>query len=188
MDASDRADFLENSHTTIDERVRRRCENALRFYAQQIGVMPSENNSPVIREADSPSIEWTPAIGSTPVLRRGFRQARGRWYRSIYTQTPGLIEQILREYMQDSVVEEGRSDYSPVTLVQRQDQTFRIKVEPNDTESGNNSAEFDFSEFNNQEPRLPSSEPELEQNDRTNKSVHSPIPEEDEDKEGEASE
>lgn len=179
MDVSDRADFLEDSDAALNERVRQRCENALRYFAQEIGVMSDENDSPVVREADSPSVQ--PAIGSTPVLRGRFRQARGRWYRSIYTQTPGSIEQILQGYMRDNIIEEGRSEYSPPVLVQKQDGTVRFKLESNDIETDH--AEFDFAEFNGQQPRSPSPEPE--RNDRSNGSIHSPIPEEEE---GEASE
>lgn len=93
------ANISEELYGSINEKIRRYWENGLRNYAMEIGVMPDTNESPEIREADSPQARSMPVIDGTPLMRRGFRQARGRSRRSVYTQTQGLIEQLLRHYM-----------------------------------------------------------------------------------------
>ncbi|KAK7586263.1 hypothetical protein V9T40_004139 [Parthenolecanium corni] len=175
MDPAERADFLEESENAVDERTRRHWENGLRAYAYELGVMSTDSHPIVVQEADSPSIEWRPEMANTPIIRRGFRSTRGRWYRSVHTQTPGSLEKILRDYLEDGAVEEGRAGCSPVMTVRGADGTFRLHLK-NETPNENIDAEFDFADFGDSQPRSPS--PESERDDHNDRNIRCPTIEE----------
>ncbi|KAK7590807.1 hypothetical protein V9T40_002420 [Parthenolecanium corni] len=158
---------------------RRVWRDMYRRQTPDVNEMLNANGTATVSEADSPGLGVMFAIDSTPLVRRGFRSVRGRSYRSVYTQTPGSIEQILREYMEAGIVEEGRASYTPIETAPRADGMVRIRLQ-NETESTDRT-DFDFTDFHDQLPPSPSPEPES-----ISLSVSDPIPEESE--EGEISE
>ncbi|KAK7604165.1 hypothetical protein V9T40_004438 [Parthenolecanium corni] len=158
---------------------RRVWRDMYRRQTPDVNEMLNASGTATVSEADSPGLGVVFAIGSTPLVRRGFRSVRGRSFRSVYTQTPGSIEQILRDYMEAGVVEEGRASHTPIETAPRADGMVRIRLR-NETE-GAEETDFDFTDFHDQLPRSPS--PEVES---ISLSVSDPIPEESE--EGEISE
>ncbi|KAK7584153.1 hypothetical protein V9T40_005116 [Parthenolecanium corni] len=157
---------------------RRVWRDMYRRQTPDVNEMLNANVTATVSEADSPGLGVMFAIDSTPLVRRGFRSVRGRSFRSVYTQTPGSIEQILRDYMDAGVIEEGRASHTPIATAPRADGMVRIRFR-NETE-GANETDFDFTDFHDQLPRSPS--PEVES---ISLSVSDPIPEE---SEGEISE
>ncbi|KAK7584279.1 hypothetical protein V9T40_005242 [Parthenolecanium corni] len=78
---------------------RRVWRDMYRRQTPDVNEMLNANSTATVSEADSPGLGVMFGIDSTPLVRRGFRSVRGRSFRSVYTQTPGSIEQILRDYM-----------------------------------------------------------------------------------------
>lgn len=78
----------------------------------------------------------------------------------------------MREYMEDNVVEEGRS-YIGISGVKNDDGLFHLQIKQ-ETENEREPAEFDFTKFHRQEPHSPSPEPV----DPSNWPSCYPIPEE----------